>query len=151
MNVHYGPSHLECSLYTDCGLLCLRRSFLLPSTFQLSGDGLHIPQIPGLFRPFAATKKSCHSWNMCPASSIPPLTRIPSVNMGYWGDEGKTDKKCVCVCVYVCVDVSDITYCHGGTYDLTSALWLDIIVTKEKGVNCFLEIWWHKWEIGWIR
>lgn len=47
----------------------------------------------------------------------------------------------------VCVDVLGITYCHGGTQDLTSCLWVDIIIIK--GSKC-LEIRWHKREIGYI-
>ena len=58
-----------CSICTDCRFLSLGRNSQLPSCFQLSGDGLHIPQIPGWFRAFTATNKTCHSWNMHPASS----------------------------------------------------------------------------------
>lgn len=35
-----------CSVCTDCGFLALGRNSPLPSMFQLSGDGLRIPQFP---------------------------------------------------------------------------------------------------------
>ena len=60
INVHHRASHSECSVYTNCGVLSLRRNFPLPSISQLSGDRFHIPQNPGTFKPFAVTKKTCH-------------------------------------------------------------------------------------------